>query len=275
MAWIYLAESEDSPLHLKNGYGQSPTVKTTAIVNPYFLAVWGQVGYRPRQFGMTFSRSMEKSFQGFPSTSFTADSLARTSVLLAAKKAWQESEADYFSRSYGSFAKFDHNSSSWKMSQELLPFLEPLPENWPRQGMIVDGECFELMKWERRISENDGGVLPTPVAYDATPGGPNNHYQGLGQMAKKQQWPTPMASQASRGDCPAERRRKTPGLESAVKMETLEFGKLNPTWVEWLMGYDLEWTALKDWATQWFLSKRGKRLKDLSVSKQPTQENKK
>jgi len=31
--------------------------------------------------------------------------------------------------------------------------------------------------------------------------------------------------------------------------ETELNGALNPTWVEWLMGYPLEWTALKDWGT--------------------------
>ena len=26
-------------------------------------------------------------------------------------------------------------------------------------------------------------------------------------------------------------------------------GQLNPAWVEWLMGYPMGWTELKDWAT--------------------------
>lgn len=36
-------------------------------------------------------------------------------------------------------------------------------------------------------------------------------------------------------------------------------GKLNPTWVEWLMGYRSEWTVLGASVTQWFLSRRGRR----------------
>ena len=28
-----------------------------------------------------------------------------------------------------------------------------------------------------------------------------------------------------------------------------QLGSLNPTWVEWLMGYPTEYTVLKDWAT--------------------------
>lgn len=33
-------------------------------------------------------------------------------------------------------------------------------------------------------------------------------------------------------------------------------GQLNPTWVEWLMGWPLEWTALKPLATGKFLQWR-------------------
>ncbi len=62
--------------------------------------------------------------------------------------------------------------------------------------------------------------------------------------------PTPRASEASRGDSPSERRRKTPGLESVVNMALGTYrGQLNPTWVEWLMGYPIEWTVCADWAT--------------------------
>ena len=43
-------------------------------------------------------------------------------------------------------------------------------------------------------------------------------------------------------------------------------GKLNPTWVEWLMGYPKEYTVLKDWAMQWFrlnVKKHSKSLRAL------------
>src|SRR5690606_23019406 len=39
-------------------------------------------------------------------------------------------------------------------------------------------------------------------------------------------------------------------------------GQLNPTWVEWLMGYPAGWTELNASVTQWFRSKRGKRSKN-------------
>jgi site-specific DNA-cytosine methylase len=34
-------------------------------------------------------------------------------------------------------------------------------------------------------------------------------------------------------------------------------GQLNPTWVEWLMGFPIGWTACADWATPWFRPRRG------------------
>lgn len=55
-------------------------------------------------------------------------------------------------------------------------------------------------------------------------------------------YPTPMATQ--RGDCPAERRRHSPCLESVVAMQEPNGGKLNPTWVEWLMNFPIGWTDL-------------------------------
>ena len=83
-------------------------------------------------------------------------------------------------------------------------------------------------------------------------------------------WPTPKASDADRGDCPGERRRRSPALISAVKMKPWatptardwKSGKasaatmdrnsrplseqvgdtLNPDWVEPLMGFPVGWT---------------------------------
>ena len=80
-----------------------------------------------------------------------------------------------------------------------------------------------------------------------------------------EQFPTPTASRHE--DCLSERKRHTPSLDSYVAMfptptvfgnnnkkraskksgnglATVVGGKLNPTWVEWLMGFPLGWTDL-------------------------------
>jgi DNA (cytosine-5)-methyltransferase 1 len=39
-------------------------------------------------------------------------------------------------------------------------------------------------------------------------------------------------------------------LEEKVALEGSPTGRLNPTWVEWLMGFPLGWTDLEDLETQ-------------------------
>ena len=71
----------------------------------------------------------------------------------------------------------------------------------------------------------------------------------------KKQWPTPTAQDAKNDGGPSQWERNSDPLNVAVKRwPTLtsspppleERGSLNPTWVEWLMGYPSGWTDLKD-----------------------------
>jgi hypothetical protein len=52
-------------------------------------------------------------------------------------------------------------------------------------------------------------------------------------------WPTPTAHNAKETNAPSESNRNTPTLSAQAG------GKLNPMWVEWLMGWPLGWTNLK------------------------------
>jgi hypothetical protein len=52
-------------------------------------------------------------------------------------------------------------------------------------------------------------------------------------------WTTPTAHNAKETNAPSESERNTPTLAAQVG------GKLNPAWVEWLMGWPLGWTDLK------------------------------
>ena len=93
-------------------------------------------------------------------------------------------------------------------------------------------------------------MFPTPVAYDATPGGPNNHYKGLGHMAKHnpgKMLPTPSANEDAAGTPQGKMQRMLGNCEEVRHTGT---GTLNPTWVEWLMGYPSGWTDLKVSETQ-------------------------
>jgi DNA (cytosine-5)-methyltransferase 1 len=61
----------------------------------------------------------------------------------------------------------------------------------------------------------------------------------INQAVRDKLLPTPTAHNAKECASPSEYSRNTPTLATHAG------GKLNPTWVEWLMGWPLEWTDLK------------------------------
>ena len=63
---------------------------------------------------------------------------------------------------------------------------------------------------------------------------------------KVQMWPTPTCQDAKNNGAPSQMERNTKPLNAEVG------GPLNPTWVEWLMGWPLGWTDLKPLATDKF-----------------------
>lgn len=90
--------------------------------------------------------------------------------------------------------------------------------------------------------------------------------------AYQKRWPTPTA-----GDAKSSGSRNLAGSKAHAGVSLTDAvlfgnsktsrgeqvaGLLNPTWVEWLMGYPSGWTELKDLVTQWFRDKQGKRSKD-------------
>jgi len=59
-------------------------------------------------------------------------------------------------------------------------------------------------------------------------------------------WPTPTAQDAANNGGPSQHERNSKPLNAAVG------GSLNPTWVEWLMGWPIGWTSLRPLATDRF-----------------------
>jgi DNA (cytosine-5)-methyltransferase 1 len=60
--------------------------------------------------------------------------------------------------------------------------------------------------------------------------------------AAVQMWPTPTANEDAAGR-PGAKMQKMLGNHPEVR-KPLDGGTLNPTWVEWLMGYPKGWTDL-------------------------------
>jgi hypothetical protein len=184
----------------------------------------------------------------------------------------------------GSFTKYDPDTSLWRTHQcSLLGDLEEFSETWPQWGLMRDGECWEqqtlaqtIRGTESGLSPNnetffhtpcttglDGGsnsrkalkkrLLPTP---DASQRGPTKDYnpQAKSQSGRTLQsfaakFPTPQASDnRDRGNMsnPSVQRRVAIGKQISLSQSVHPTsGQLNPTWVEWLMGWPLGWTDLK------------------------------
>ncbi|MEE9158943.1 MAG: hypothetical protein V3U60_11215 [Gammaproteobacteria bacterium] len=206
-------------------------------------------------------------------TSLLPDSPANRSVSLANEKGPMTNETCGLKPSM-SFAWYDHDSHCWRTYQDslLTPTPDEFTETWPKAGMTVDGVAYPLPKQELRIAAIDGGVLPTPAA---TEYGSNQSLSdgaavrpSLPSMARNNLWPTPTATDhrgsgqtgvlRDRLDYAAERgatKSKTypsPDVgmakgcgEKSAEARSRLGGTLNPTWVEWLMGWPLGWTDLK------------------------------
>lgn len=158
-----------------------------------------------------------------------------------------------------SLAKYDPDSRSWKTRQcLLLGGLEEYAEAWPNWGMTRDGELFRrptpslVLAIRLRITcgKESGLSLPTPRANDAEKRGDfdaNNPRNGLPAAVKRLSLPTPTARDWLSGKASeATMQRNSRPLSEKVG------GKLNPQWVEWLMGWPIGWTDLGPLATDKF-----------------------
>lgn len=225
--------------------------------------------------GTTSSRSTDDHGEE-QSTSFPVDSHAKTSAPPARGGASPENEADSGKRWPASFAKYDHASHSWKTHQySLLGDLESFLATWPIWGLMRDGECFRrpipsgLMAIRARIiSAKDSGSLlrwQTPVADDSIPR-KQGKFNSRGEpklSAQVIRWPTPCAMEVAKDLQRHDAKRSLPrsirgggngdNLSTAVA-RTQAGGQLNPTWVEWLMGWPIGWTELKPLETDKFLA---------------------
>lgn len=161
----------------------------------------------------------------------------------------KEQEADYGKKWHELSVKYDRNTHSWKTHRCL--FDEDLPQSLvtlPKWGMMRSGVLFRLRTAEHPTCENESGYWPTPRANDGEKRGTiaNNPRNGLPSAAM---YSTPCARDwKDNGKSPAELARNSETLATQAG------GRLNPTWVEWLMGWPLGWTDCDALVTDKFQS---------------------
>ena len=209
------------------------------------------------RFGMTFKPLMESRGEELL-TLYLEDFRARTSQQQEKAQELMESEVECGEKWHASFAKYNLDSSSWKTHQcLLLGGLEEFSETWPQWGLMRDGECWEQQTLEQTIRGTESGLSeekwPTPrscsaMAATITPESAWNKKRNpnLETVVGRRKWPTPTCHNSNEKGSPSEFNRQSPGLGTVVLIDKNKTGGiLNPTWVEWLMGWPLGWTDLK------------------------------
>jgi hypothetical protein len=183
--------------------------------------------------------------------SFLAAFPARTFPPQEKAQELMENAAECGDTWHASLAKYDQATSSWKTHQfSLLGDLEPFSETWPRWGMMRGGECWELATPELPTNESESGLWPTPSSCSAmaatiTPESAwaDNRFPNLETVVGRAMWPTPNARDWKGAPSDAWNQWSLPREVG---------GALNPTWVEWLMGWPLAWTDCAASATDKF-----------------------
>jgi hypothetical protein len=242
---------------------------------------------RLSRFGMTYKPLTESRGEELLML-YRAGFHAKTSLPLEKEQELTENDQECGGRWQGLLARYDPSTHSLRTVQcSLLEDLNESLQTWPKWGSMRNGECFQQPMLEQTISENEFGSLekiPNNLDFFHTPnttgldGGSNSRKAlkkrmeqwptpdaNCGQRGTQPNWtpkrksghsaqytinqavrdkfPTPTAHNSKEGAYPAEFTRKTPTLATHAG------GKLNPMWVEWLMGWPLGWTDLKQLET--------------------------
>ena len=116
-------------------------------------------------------------------------------------------------------ASYSPNTQSWKTSEDISLWGDYKSlESLPKSGMTRNGVLYQQEDWVPAINVSGSSLWPTPTARDGK--GASGHKSLARRMADL-----------------TYRAQIVSGVTS---------GSLNPTWVEWLMGFPSGWTNLED-----------------------------
>ncbi len=170
-------------------------------------------------------------------------------------------------------ARYDPDTQSWRTSQVCFlstaaDSLAEYSQTWPRSGCMRNGTAYRLPVLAHRTEGTESGLLPTATVSDAKASGAAGYSTASGwhsgttltdavvrfpKSGSKVQWTlnaavkfaTPKARDYRTGDKPGSKRANNSKHTPMLNDQIAPGGQLNPTWVEWLMGFPLGWTALE------------------------------
>lgn len=204
---------------------------------------------------------------------------AKTSPSLERARGLTESEAGCGASLRVLLARYDRDTRSWKTPQcSLFGDSDECLETFPKSGMMQNGLLWEQTMWARPTDANESGFWRTPdtgaggTVSEKTleemangnwtrKSGQSRQLRLQDQVRHPQLWPTPKCQDAR----VALFDRYKGNLGEVIHGRYLNGGnatpqtksaRLNPNWVEWLMGWPIGYTDSKQLATDKFLSWR-------------------
>ena len=226
MSWLYSRVLVEEYLGDISSDGEQSVPLSGNLTQQAYLSQDKMTDFsRLSRYGMTYKPLMENLGEELL-TLYREAFLAKTSQLQEKGLELTESDQECGEKWRGSFTKYNPDSCSWKTHQcSLLGDLDEFLGTWPRWGLMRDGECWEQQTLERHTKGTEFGLsqkYPTPTAYD-------------GQRGTMKEW-KPIRPSGHPAQYP---------LNQALRDLTQIVGKPNPIFVEWLMGWPMQWTDLK------------------------------
>ena len=173
-----------------------------------------------------------------------------------------ESDQDCFTNLCESFAWWDQGTLSLRTWQRcLLEGWTRFSDRLPRMGTMRNGKLYQRRAWVRRTDATEclsSDMLPTPIASESEKMSSGTLSRAVRPDLQfrisswsREMWPTPSASNAKGAS--KKRFLGSPdyrsNLDEAVRTSESS-GQLNPTWVDWLMGFPTGYTDLDASETQ-------------------------
>ena len=256
MSWHYLREQEavSSEAISWDGEQFAPS-KSKNTLGMYCLLDSGTASCHTSLSGMTSEHSTEQSGAD-GSTLSAADSHAKTSVQQEKARESRENEAGYGLTWPASQAKFDRDTSSWKIHPCLFPEDSMLSSpTLPRWGTMRNGELLEA-QMPSGLAEYRSSIMsaidcslslraPTLTVcgnYNRKGVSPTSG-DGLATFVKR--LPTLVSTDADKWNRKTEEERKAKGNFVRLSNALGAGGPMTPTWCEWYMGFPLGWTELR------------------------------
>lgn len=177
---------------------------------------------------------------------------AKTSQSQGNKQDWMVNVLDFGLKCKELLAKYDREKSLWKTHQcSLFEDLIESQEVFPKSGMTVDGQLWELMMSKHLTKEKEYGLsdiesknggcrlkYPTPTAHDGKGHCTQNSLIRKDGKSRMNQLANFVVFRCF----------------NQVRDKTIKTSyQLNPDWTEWLMGWPIGWTSLKPLSKEEFI----------------------